>query len=165
MKKILLTLAVVLCITTIAHAQSPTYYGWRGNNLKVADAYIESLYVSLGLTATGTATFQAFNTPVQQILADSTLTAARSGYTYIARPLTAKAKATLPSNPAVGTNFTFFVADADSLLIAAAGSDSLIDGTGAAWKTTASVAGWVKVVMGLANKWFFAQYNGTWTSY
>jgi hypothetical protein len=72
---------------------------------------------------------------------------------------------TLPENPAVGTNFIFAVMDTDSLRIKCAGSDSLIDGTGAAWKTTTSVAGWIKVTLGLANKWFLTAYNGTWTSY
>lgn len=135
----------------------------KGANVAIVDS--SGFAVTGGITATGTATFQAFNTPVQAILADSTLTAARSGYTYIARPIVAKATATLPSNPAVGTNFLFFVADADSLRIATAESDSLIDGTGAAWKTTTSVAGWIKATLGLANKWFLTQYNGTWTSY
>lgn len=143
----------------------PDRLGITAKGAQVADFDSNGVDVTGGITSTGTATFQAFNTPVQQILADSTLTAARSGYTYIARPLAAKATATLPSNPPIGTNFPFFVADADSLLIAAAGSDSLIDGTGAAYKTTSSVAGWCKVVYGLANKWFLLQYNGTWVSY
>lgn len=116
-------------------------------------------------TVAGLLTPQALNSPVQAILADSTLTAARSGYTYIARPVAAITTATLPENPAVGTNFVFFVADADTLRITTAGSDSLIDGTGAAWKTTTSVAGWIKATLGLVNKWFLTAYNGTWTSY
>lgn len=115
------------------------------------------------ITATGTTTFQAFNSPVQAILADSTLTASRSGYTYIARPVAAKTTATLPA-AAAGLAYTFLVADSDSLLLKAAGSDSLIDGTGAAWKTTSSVAGSIKVI-GTAGKWFLFSAIGTWTSY
>lgn len=143
-----------------------------GDSLKAKSLALTSYLIANGATILrGTATVaglltpQALSNPVQLILADSTLTAARSGYTYIARPVAAKTTGTLPSNPAVGTNFIFGVADADSLRITCAGSDSLIDGTGAAWKTTTSVAGWIKVIMVAANKWFFIQYNGTWTSY
>ncbi len=100
---------------------------------------------------------------VQAILADSTLTAARSGYTYIARPVAAKTTATLPAATA-GLNFTFLIADADSLILAAAGTDSIIDDTGAAWKKTSSVAGSVKIV-GTTGKWWMFPFVGTWTSY
>jgi hypothetical protein len=135
----------------------------KGANVATFDS--SGVAVTGGITSTGTATFQAFNTPVQAMLADSTLTASRSGWTYIVRGVAGKVTDTLPENPAVGTNFIFAVMDTDSLRIKCAGSDSLIDGTGAAWKTTTSVAGWIKVTLGLANKWFLTAYNGTWTSY
>ena len=115
-------------------------------------------------TVAGTLTPQALNSPVQLILADSTLTAARSGYTYIARPVAAKTTATLPA-AAAGVNFAFMVADADTLRVTVAGSDSLIDATGAAWVTTTSVAGWIRVIGTAIGKWFVVPINGTWTSY
>ena len=114
-------------------------------------------------TIAGTLTPQALNTPTQAILADSTLTAARSGYTYIARPIAAKTTATLPA-AAAGVNFSFMVADTDTLRVKCAGSDSLITSNGTAWVTTTSVAGSFKVV-GTAGKWWIFPNAGTWTNY
>ena len=102
---------------------------------------------------------------VVALLADSTLMSYTSGKTYIARPVASKATATLPTG-AAGLNYSFFVADTDSLRVAAAGSDSLIDNTGAAWKTTTSVAGSVKCTfLDATGKWFMMYPVGTWTSY
>ncbi len=98
------------------------------------------------------------------LLADSTLLSGTSGSTYIARPVAAKARATLPA-AAAGLNYVFFVADADSLLLTAATGDSLIDNTGAAYVTTSSVAGSVKIVALDGVRWFMFPYVGTWTSY
>lgn len=115
-------------------------------------------------TVAGTLTAQAVNTPVQVVLADSTITASRSGYTYVARPVAAKTTITLPG-AAAGLNYTFFVADTDSLLITTAAGDSLITSAGAAWKTTSSVAGTVKLTAYDATCWLMTFTLGTWTSY
>lgn len=100
------------------------------------------------------------------IVADTVALSATDAYgkIFYALPLAGKAKRTLPS-AAAGLNIEFMVADADSLLISAATGDSLITSAGAAWKTTSSVAGTVRLVAIDATRWIMQYTLGTWTSY
>jgi hypothetical protein len=101
---------------------------------------------------------------IQQILADSTLTSATSGKLYYARPVAAKTTATLPA-AAAGLNYEFYVVDTDSLRIKVATGDSILDSSGAAYVTTTSVAGTVKLISLDGVYWVMQHTLGTWTSY
>jgi len=102
--------------------------------------------------------------PIEILDADDTLTANQSTLFSLYRPLTAKRTATLPTASA-GLVFDFMVADTDSLLITAAAGDSLITSAGAAWKTTSSTGGTLRVVAVDAVRWIMFTSLGTWTSY
>lgn len=99
---------------------------------------------------------------VQYVLADSTLTAATSGYLYIARPLAAKAAVILPS-AAAGLFYDFMVADADTLRLVAASGDSLINSAGVASQSAGSVAGTIRLIAVDAVRWIMMNAIGTWT--
>ncbi len=117
--------------------------------------------------ATGGYTFDAPVNLQQKtyiIDADSTIGATQSGNLFIARPLTAKRTITLPT-AAANLVYEFMVADTDSLLITAASGDSLITFAGAAWKTTSSVSGTLKLVAIDTVRWIMQYSLGTWTSY
>lgn len=131
-----------------------------GGLLAVADA--GGLTVG-GVTVAPTALWTGTENVVR-ILADSTLMSYTSGYIYVARPIAAKTTATLPAE-ATGRNYTFIVADADTLRVTAAGTDSIITNTGAAFKTITSVAGSFKITGFISGKWIMSQQVGTWTSY
>jgi hypothetical protein len=96
------------------------------------------------------------------ILADSTLMSYTSGSFYYARPIAAKAAVILPT-AAAGLNYTFMVADTDTLRIVAASGDSLITSTGSASRSTGSVAGTVRVIAVDTVRWIMVQTLGTWT--
>lgn len=131
------------------------------------------LIVSVGVALSYNIAQTQWDTPAQYVLgtesvsifnASLTPTDGQSGTIFIARPLTAKRTATLPGASA-GLNYTFMVADADSLLITTASGDSLITSAGAAWKTTTSVAGTIKVIAIDGVRWVMVFTLGTWTSY
>lgn len=118
-----------------------------------------------GTAVTGTAASISGITPVHIITTDSTLTAAQMvGGTWVALPLAAKKTVTLPAC-AAGLNGTFMAADSDSIRITITAGDSLITTTGAAYVTTTTVAGNVRIVAIDATRWFMLGAIGTWTSY
>jgi hypothetical protein len=99
------------------------------------------------------------------VISDTTLTSAQmDGTLIVMRPIGAKYTVTLPTAVA-GSNALFFIADADSGLITAATGDSLIISTGAAYKTTSSVAATFKVTAWDATRWLIHEAIGTLTSY
>lgn len=114
-----------------------------------------------------TATAAALNgeTTIYTLISDTTLTAAQcKNALWVARPLAAKYRITLAA-AAAGLNPGFFVADADSLIITVAASDSMLDSAGAASVTTSSVAGTLQLVCIDAVRWVMQYTLGTWTSY
>ena len=100
----------------------------------------------------------------QTVLADSTLMAATSGTTYIARPVAAKTTITLP-DAAVNLEYTIAGADADSIRVTTASGDSLITSAGAAWKTIATDGATVTVRAYDTTRWYMLFTLGTWTRY
>ena len=132
----------------------------KGGTVAVADS--AGFHVVGNIDASGSVSGAM---PIYTVISDSVLTAAQTmqGLWY-ARPLDAKYTLTLPTAVA-GQTVEFMVADADSLLITAASGDSLITEAGAAWKTTSSVGGTVKLICVDTVRWIMQYTTGTWTSY
>ncbi len=133
-------------------------------------AYVDSISNPAGalvipdsLTVTGVSTGAK---PIVAVAADTTAIAVANakGTVYYAIALAGKAKRTLPSAEA-GLNIEFIITDADSLLITAATGDSIITTAGAAYSTTSSVAGSIKLICLDAVRWIMQYTTGTWTSY
>lgn len=143
-----------------------TFYGTDKDSMHITVTTGDQLSF---LTASGGYTFDYpitanFKQKTYIVDADTTIGADQSGTLFICRPLTAKRTITLPT-AAANLIYEFMVADTDSLLIASASGDSLITSAGAAWKTTSSVAGTVKLVAIDTVRWIMQYTLGTWTSY
>ena len=129
----------------------------------IANTTIGAGGASSGAFTTGT--FSGALTYLESVVindTNETLDTALSGTTYVSRPLTAKRVKTLPT-AAVGLNYTFFVADADSLRIIAASGDSIITSAGVADRAIGSVAGTVKLLAMDSVRWVMVNTLGTWT--
>ena len=179
MKKIVLIALAVFSLAAFIGAQQAGYLQFKqgGKTMNVMSGGTIAVKSGGSLTVASGATFTINSVPVTvsnlwkgtenviALLADSTLMSYTSGSTYIARPIAAKTTATLPT-AAAGLNYAFYIADTDSLLVKAAGTDSLIVQDGSAKKTTTTVAGSAKFVsLGSTGKWFIIKPAGTWTSY
>lgn len=166
-----LVIFFILAFAVLAYGQQQGYFPFNGNTFKVRNGATQTVESGGKLTVASGATFTIAsgaiftnNSPIVALLADSTLMSYTSGYIYIARPVAAKTTATLPT-AVTNAEFTFFVADSDSLRITAASGDSIIDNTGTAYKTTTSVAGSIFLKALDTTRWFMFPYIGTWTSY